>query len=176
MSINRRTFIGIALAWVSAPRAAQALSCAFGSANGVDIGDSISQRLSAASDIPASTSPGALLATLSDPSAASWLGRRYLSEHPEDQDTNRLVDQLWTAIDLYQGKVPAHSLELEQALISLIQSEYIASPLLAVDGWLLAPSEARLYALAVLATNSQQAFEPTSTPGMPLPSPLVAGC
>ncbi|WP_462322084.1 hypothetical protein [Halochromatium sp.] len=176
MSINRRTFIAGALALVSSPQAAQAVVSRLASASAVDnVAGGVGQRLSASGSLPASASPGALLAALSDPTAAGWLGRRYLSELPQDQDTNRLIDQLSTAIALHQGRVPVHSPELQKALVSLIQYEYVAAPLLTVDGWLLAPSEARLYALAALATTSQQALDPMSPPTKPPTSRLIAG-
>ena len=49
-----------------------------------------------------------------------------------------------------------------QALIALVQREYVSEPLIAVDGWLLAPSEARLYALAAVITTPQRADRPAS--------------
>jgi hypothetical protein len=111
--------------------------------------------------LPDTTGPSALLATLSDPAAAGWLGRLYLAEHPHEQDTNGLVDELWNALKAAQGEVPSDGQTLRQALISLIQQEYVSAPIQRVDGWLLAPSEARLYALAAMATSSRQVHLPT---------------
>jgi hypothetical protein len=37
------------------------------------------------------------------------------------------------------------------ALTRVVSAEYCSGPLVRADGWLLAPSEARLYALAALA-------------------------
>ncbi|MBK5941495.1 hypothetical protein [Halochromatium roseum] len=104
---------------------------------------------------PQAISPSTLLATLSDPVAAGRLGQRYLDEHPQQQDVNRLVDPLLAALNAQQRPVPTDRIGLQQALTALIQHEYVTSAtLLSVDGWLLAPSEVRLYALAALAPES----------------------
>ncbi len=168
--LDRRTFIGLALGLLSLPLEAPATSSAITSAASASPGGTHGIAPSAGSDTPPAISSGALIATLSDPAAARQLGQRYLAEHPGEQDVNRLVDQLLARLSAQQGRVPTDRIALQQAFTALIQHEYISAPLLSVDGWLLAPSEARLYALAALATTRQQAHGPTALPSS-LPAP-----
>ncbi len=168
-TLDRRTFIGVALGLVAAsPRAdVAALSLAAAPASAGS-----SARLGVSVGTPQRLTPGALLTALSDPNAAGWLGQRYLAEHPQEQDTNRLVDQLSAALNARQGQVPTDSLALRQALSALIEHEYVSAPLRSVDGWQLSPSEARLYALAALTATDGPLHQPTV-----LRAPQsVAGC
>ncbi|NEX18199.1 MAG: hypothetical protein C1943_16720 [Halochromatium sp.] len=127
-----------------------------------------SSPLTIRASLTADIGPSTLLATLSNPGAAGWLGQRYLADHPYEQNANRLIDQLSAALDAYlvqfpikaPPQAPTDSTALSQVLSALIQYEYRSVPLLTVDGWLLAPSEARLYALAALTTTHRQAALP----------------
>lgn len=161
MSINRRRFIRIAIELAAAPFAARAAASSLAPSSPASPSNG---NGAAASDGPAAISPQALLATLSDPGAAGRLGRSYLVEHPQEQDLNRLIDRLLAALDADQGQVPTDEIALQKALIGLIQHEYITAPLRSVDGWLLAPSEARLYALAALATTAQRLHQAAAKP------------
>lgn len=157
--LDRRAFIGIALGLLGvaqAARSAQSPSDAFSSERtGVGDGTAI-DAVGVNLEAPPGRRSDAFLAVLSDPRAASWLGQRYLADHPQERDMNRLIEQLAAALSAQQGRVPADGTALGQALIALIQHEYVAAPLQPVDGWLLAPSEARLYALATLAATARR--------------------
>jgi len=165
--IDRRTFMGIALGLIAIwPKRSPLAS---------------PSPVAITASVTAGLSPSTLLATLSNPSAAGWLGQRYLADHPDEQNANRLIDQLSAALDAYLAQfpimapvqAPTDSSALGQTLSALIQYEYSSAPLLTVDGWLLAPSEARLYALAALTTTHRQAAlprDPTSQRMRPRPS------
>gem|GEM_PF-3602571 len=173
--IDRRTFMGIALGLIAIWPKRSALASAFASPLASP------SPVAITASVTAGLSPSTLLATLSNPSAAGWLGQRYLADHPDEQNANRLIDQLSAALDAYLAQfpimapvqAPTDSSALGQTLSALIQYEYSSAPLLTVDGWLLAPSEARLYALAALTTTHRQAAlprDPTSQRMRPRPS------
>ena len=93
----------------------------------------------------------ALLGTLGEPAAAGRIGAAYLATHPDEAHPDRLAQQLSRALGMHTGTPPASSEALIRALDDLVAAEYCVAPLVRADGWLLAPSEARLYALAALA-------------------------
>lgn len=135
MSLDRRTFVRLALGLIASACAAPGLA-------------------SSAPAVRPNSTEDALLSFLTDPGAASWLGQRYLADHPQEHDANRLADQLMAALSAQSpDQVPDDPIALGQALIALVEQEYASAPLILVDGWPLAPSEARLYALAALATS-----------------------
>jgi hypothetical protein len=80
------------------------------------------------------------------------LGQHYLATHPGERDPDRLSDALFRALGATDGITgsPDSPSRLAAALTRLILSEYRSGRLQQVDGWLLAPSEARLYALAAV--------------------------
>lgn len=176
-SVDRRTFICVALGLVATWQSAGAVSSPSSEAPS-SAGSKASLGRSAGK--PPGLSQGALLTTLSDPSAAGWLGQHYLAEYPQERDVNRLIDQLKIALHAQPDELLTARVALQQALINLIQHEYVSARLVSVDGWLLAPSEARLYALAALVGKTQRVHapaslstpRPASLPGN-LPSPLA---
>jgi len=160
MSLDRRTFLRFVLGLMASPYAALSLASSTPTASSAEglASDGLGARLD-----PPNASPDALIALLSDPASASSLGQRYLSDQPHERDTNRLADQLLAALSVQQpGQPLTDPRELGQALIALVQREYVSEPLIAVDGWLLAPSEARLYALAAVIMPPQRADRPAS--------------
>ncbi|MEA3641980.1 MAG: hypothetical protein VBE63_18870 [Lamprobacter sp.] len=166
--LDRRTFISMVLGLIAAAPTAHAAvaPAALAPARLSDGGGSLS-----VASVPSSLNLGALLGTLSDPSAAAWLGQRYLADHPHEQDANRLIDRLSAALSEHQGRLPADRAALSQALSALIKDEYISAPLQSVEGWMLAPSEARLYALAALAASPRKAERPNDLPTSRTPHP-----
>jgi hypothetical protein len=90
--------------------------------------------------------PASLLRVLTDPAAAVRFGRAYLADHPDEADLEVLVGRLRASL----GTEPSAADSAAAAIVELVQAEYVTETLLRVDGWLLAPSEARLYALAAL--------------------------
>jgi hypothetical protein len=131
LKIDRRTFIGALAALVAAGRPMMGSAQEAGS--GVETGPAMD-------DI------------LTHPRAAARLGRRYLADHPDERNARWLQARLATALS-EQGLAPDGSADADAvaaALESLILNEYLSLPLQPVDGWLLAPSEARLYGLAAM--------------------------
>ena len=100
------------------------------------------------------TGPTALLSTLAKPAAAARLGAAYLSAHPDEADLGLLVHQLTGALGTGIETADASPETLIQALVDQVEQEYCTAPLVRADGWLLAPSEARLYALAALVQGA----------------------
>ncbi|MGB5833875.1 MAG: hypothetical protein WBG92_18070 [Thiohalocapsa sp.] len=96
----------------------------------------------------------ALFAVLTEPGAAVRFGRAYLQGHPTESDSAVLTELLSSALGTQDGALPTTQESLINALVNLVQNEYANGPLLRVNGWLLAPSEARLYALASLASTT----------------------
>lgn len=72
---------------------------------------------------------------------AAALGRRYLAQHPEESDPDRLRRYVGEAVA--DGSAPR--------LRDRIRSEFARGELVAVDGWQITRTEARLCALAALA-------------------------
>jgi hypothetical protein len=105
---------------------------------------------------PGATGTAAEFTTvLADPAAAGRLGRAYLDDHPAEADAGTLVRWLDLALAARDGAAASSRADLTAALAALVQDEYVSAPVVRVDGWLLAPSEARLYALAALANDSK---------------------
>jgi hypothetical protein len=102
-------------------------------------------RIAAAQPMPASPS-ASLLTVLTDPAAAARFGRAYLAAHPDEADVEILVGRLSASLSAHTGATDSAA----AAITELVQAEYVTEALLRVDGWLLAPSEARLYAVAAL--------------------------
>jgi hypothetical protein len=96
---------------------------------------------------------------LSDPDAAGRLGRAYLAGHSDEADANKLSELLRNALQAYPGGLFACPSALKSAFVALVLDEYVSLPMVTVDGWLLAPSEARLYALAALSDGLPPAFQ-----------------
>jgi hypothetical protein len=100
------------------------------------------------------TSATALLGTLGNPAAAGRLGAAYLSAYPDEADLDVLVHQLTGALGTGADTAAVSQEALMQALVDRVEQEYCTAPLVRADGWLLAPSEARLYALAALVQGA----------------------
>lgn len=131
---DRRRFIAAALAFSTGAlvwRGAGASAVAGGAA--VDVGTS------------------ALLGTLSARAAAARIGTAYLAAQRQTPTPDLLVQELGQALAAAQGSIPTTPEAMLAALTGLVEAEYCGGRLVRADGWLLAPSEARLYALAALA-------------------------
>lgn len=96
-------------------------------------------------------SAAGFVAVLSDADAGARLGATYLAAHPQEADAAVLVARLRQALQEQSPRFALDPAALGPRLIELVQQEYVRAPLVRVDGWLLAPSEARLYALAALS-------------------------
>jgi hypothetical protein len=137
LAIDRRTFVGALAALLATSRPLLGAPHDAGTVAAVGLGQTITTMLT-------------------DRRAAARIGRRYLAEHPNEQDGQWLHARLSAALS-EQGlssEVGAASHTFAAALETLILTEYRSQPLQPVDGWLLAPSEARLSALVALMAPS----------------------
>jgi hypothetical protein len=92
---------------------------------------------------------------LRHPDSASWLGRLYLEEKPREADAALLV----TLIGAARGPAlppasPAADEALRADLDERIRNDFIYGNMVAVDGWLLSLTEARLCALVSLLRDA----------------------
>jgi hypothetical protein len=118
-----------------------------------------------ATDVPPSDAPPAdldpaataLLGILAAPAAAARLGAAYLAAHPDEADMEVLVQQLSRALVERTGAFPKTRAAMLSALTALVAEEYVTATPVRADGWLLAPSEARLYALAAMGERTARA-------------------
>ena len=94
---------------------------------------------------------------LRHPDSAARLGRLYLNEKPREADTTLLV----TLIGAARGPAlppasPTSEETLRADLEERIRNDFIYGNMVAVDGWLLSLTEARLCALVSLLRNAEQ--------------------
>lgn len=90
-----------------------------------------------------------LPALFSDRAAAARLGALYLIKHRDEAARDILVARIATAIQTARpgcALAPARR-ELRQAVRAAITADFAAARMVDVAGWLLAQTEARLYAL-----------------------------
>jgi hypothetical protein len=92
---------------------------------------------------------------LRHPDSACWLGRLYLEEKPREADAALLV----TLIGAARGPAlppasPAADEALRADLDERIRNDFIYGNMVAVDGWLLSLTEARLCALVSLLRDA----------------------
>ncbi|MCB1930023.1 MAG: hypothetical protein KDH17_18570 [Rhodocyclaceae bacterium] len=89
-----------------------------------------------------------------DRQAVAAIGEAYLAAHPEERDRAELlrrIEREFVARRRAAGAEPAVS-----ALSALVRDEFRDGRVVIVDGWMLSRSEARIYALAALATAPQR--------------------
>jgi hypothetical protein len=88
----------------------------------------------------------AALSALTDNAAAGELGQRYLNATPHEGEVSLLLDQLAAVVgteSAIEGMVAA--------LRGQIEREFLDGDIVDAGGWVLARTEARLYALIALA-------------------------
>jgi hypothetical protein len=85
---------------------------------------------------------------LRNPASAIALGRAYLAARPEEADLARLARALESALGVRPGDPPA---ELRRRLVARIRADFEQEEVVAVGGWWLSQTEARVTALAALA-------------------------
>jgi hypothetical protein len=91
-----------------------------------------------------------LASTLSHTDSAVRLGRRYLEGAPEEANAGRLIALIGT-----QPAGGESDAALRERLQTCIRQDFIDGTTVAVDGWLLSLTEARLCALVSLLQNTQ---------------------
>jgi hypothetical protein len=79
-----------------------------------------------------------------EPEAAAWLGRTYLAMVPSDRDPIALEKAV------YGKPLPASRTAMEKRLAENIERDFLIGNMVAVGGWCLARTEARLCALSAL--------------------------
>ena len=83
--------------------------------------------------------------------SARVVGRAYLDEVPAESSVSRLVDRI--VADLPEGRRSlrdASDADLRQLLAASIRADFEHDRIVEVEGWVLSPTEARLYALTAL--------------------------
>jgi hypothetical protein len=102
--------------------------------------------------------PEWLEATVRDRQAAVRIGRAYLDVYPDERRCNRLVAEIEKAL---KGEENCrHSTEdseqTRSALQALVRKEYARSNVVAVEGWVLSRTEARVYGLAAMSVPARR--------------------
>ena len=83
--------------------------------------------------------------------SARVVGKAYLDHVPGESSVSRLVERI--SADLPEGRrtvLDASDDELRTLLAASIRSDFEDDRIVEVDGWVLSPTEARLYALTTL--------------------------
>ena len=88
-----------------------------------------------------------LVATLRQPASAAAVGRAYLGQLPERRSIDHLVADLG---EVWQAPGAGQVEDLRARLQARIRDDFAHGRTVAVEGWILAESEVRLYALAAL--------------------------
>ncbi|MCB1896077.1 MAG: hypothetical protein H6945_20865 [Zoogloeaceae bacterium] len=89
-----------------------------------------------------------------DRQAVEAIGAAYLAAHPDERDRaelRRRIEREFVARRRTAGAQSAVSV-----LSALVRNEFREGRVVIVDGWMLSRSEARIYALAVLAAAPQR--------------------
>ena len=97
-----------------------------------------------------------LAGVLRHPDSAALLGRLYLAGHPQEADAARLVMLIGAAPGPALTPVAAATDEdLRDGLDERIRNDFIGGATVAVGGWLLSVTEARLCALVSLLRDAR---------------------
>jgi hypothetical protein len=92
-----------------------------------------------------------LVGLFAHPKSARAVGEAYLASAPMDSAAPRLMDQLTTGLSGGRSTIDeANDAELRELLVTRIGADFEKGRVVDVDGWILATTEARLYALAAL--------------------------
>jgi hypothetical protein len=96
-----------------------------------------------------------LAGVLRHPDGAVLLGRLYLAGHPQEADAARLSTLIAAALDPALTPVSSATDEaLRAGLEEKIRTDFTSGEMVAVDGWLLSVTEARLCALVSLLRDT----------------------
>jgi hypothetical protein len=90
----------------------------------------------------------ALTALVPNPASAAAVGREYLRVAPDEADIARLCELLWPAPGVPQGA-------LSRALAQRQRKDFADGRVVRLHGWILARTEARLWALAALQEGTR---------------------
>jgi hypothetical protein len=99
-----------------------------------------------------------IVSAVPDRRRAAALGRAYLRDAPNEASVAGLVAAISSGCVPSLGSHTAGTADLRRALSMRVERDYAEQRLVEVQGWLLAPSEARICALtALMATNARSA-------------------
>jgi hypothetical protein len=97
-----------------------------------------------------------LAGVLRHPDGAALLGRLYLAGHPQEADAARLATLIAAALDPALTPVSAATdTALRAGLEERIRTDFTRGEMVAVGGWLLSVTEARLCALVSLLRDTK---------------------
>jgi hypothetical protein len=91
-----------------------------------------------------------LSAAVGDTRAAARIGRSYLAAHPGEQNLDKLLEAIDAALGGALGEAGGASQSILSALQSVVPAEYRRGESVEVQGWVLSPTEARVYAALAL--------------------------
>jgi hypothetical protein len=92
-----------------------------------------------------------LTGVLRRPASAARVGRAYLRAHPTEASATQLLDRLTTGWPERDAELERLSTaQLRRRLQAAVRADFAAGRTVAVRGWILAASEARLLGLAAL--------------------------
>ncbi len=96
--------------------------------------------------------PAWLASAISAPESAARLGRSYLELHPEEGPGERLLADIEAALAKENSALSRDigADRITAALRRVVRGEYTRDEVVAVSGWVLSRTEARLYALVSL--------------------------
>lgn len=87
---------------------------------------------------------------LADPGAMAGFGRSYLAQHPQEKDPTRLAESVRRALPETRPGEPDDWLARANAAV---EADYARGDTVMLTGWIISRTEARIYALAALATR-----------------------
>jgi hypothetical protein len=100
--------------------------------------------------------PAWLSSVITAPESAARLGRSYLDLHPDESNMNRLLADIEAAVSGDRGALTPNpnADRIAAVLQRVVGAEYTRNQVVAVSGWVLSRTEARLYALVSLNTET----------------------
>lgn len=120
-------------------------------------------RLVGRRDPPDDARARALLRSLTNPDSAAAVGRAYLSGVPSEASLERLTRLLCgTGCGWRPGLVSAPAKNVRRWMREAVRSDFEAGRTVAVDGWQLSVTEARVCALVALCAESGERRSPAA--------------
>lgn len=99
------------------------------------------------------TVPQWLPGAVGDRDAAARIGQAYLATHPGEQSLDTLLAAIDAGLDGAQGAAAGDTQRVLMALQNAVRAEYLRGDSVAVQGWVLSVTEARVYAALALAAD-----------------------
>jgi hypothetical protein len=93
-------------------------------------------------------------------STAHRAGRLYLEQTPDERDPAVLVDTLWA--ELASGEPIQSATALRSKLAERLDADFAEGRTVEIEGWILARTEVRMYALAAVIAHAPDALSTTA--------------